>query len=181
MPTTAPLHSMRKKGITSNRGFTLLIAALIASVVLALAVAIFSIAFKQITLSGMGRDSQFAFYAADTGAECALYLDVRYQYFGIRPVGAPPIPPNLSCAGTPIQTYPDPSDTTIGNIWRFHFNVSITGSDRCVDIWVNKADSPRTTIHADGYNVPCGSTLNPDRSVNISNPRALQRSVELHY
>jgi predicted butyrate kinase (DUF1464 family) len=30
-----------------------------------------------VILSTFGRDSQYAFYAADAGAECALYLDFR--------------------------------------------------------------------------------------------------------
>ncbi len=63
----------------TKRGFTLLLAALVASIVLALGSSIFTIAKKQITLSSLGRDSQFAFYAADTVAECALYYDVRFS------------------------------------------------------------------------------------------------------
>ena len=34
-------------------------------------------------LSGTGRDSQFAFYAADVGAECALYWDLKHHVFVI--------------------------------------------------------------------------------------------------
>ncbi len=64
-----------------QRGFTLLLAALVASIVLALGSSIFTIAKKQVTLSSLGRDSQFAFYAADTAAECALYYDVRLSSF----------------------------------------------------------------------------------------------------
>lgn len=67
-------YSLHEEG---QRGFTLLLAALVASIVLSLGAAIYSIAFKQVTLSSIGRDSQFAFYAADTLAECALYYDVR--------------------------------------------------------------------------------------------------------
>src|SRR3990167_4752401 len=65
-----------------ERGFTLLLAALVASIVLALGASIFGVAQKELTLSSIGRDSQFAFYAADTGAECALYWDFRHQAFG---------------------------------------------------------------------------------------------------
>lgn len=66
---------------SKERGFTLLLAALVASIVLALGTAIYSIAIKQLTLSSLGRDSQFAFYAADTMAECALYNDIRLGAF----------------------------------------------------------------------------------------------------
>lgn len=72
-----------------SRGFTLLLAALVASIVLALGAAIYSIAFKQVSLSSIGRDSQFAFYAADTIAECVLYWDVARSHFT---TSTPPLP-----------------------------------------------------------------------------------------
>jgi len=72
-------HAHTKKN-TGSRGFTLLLAALVASIVLALGTSIYEIATKEVQLSSLGRDSQFAFYAADTAAECALYWDFRYNY-----------------------------------------------------------------------------------------------------
>ena len=81
-----------------ERGFTLLLAALVASVVLALGTSIFSLVQKEITLSSIGRDSQFAFYAADTGVECALYWDARHQIF------ADEVPPSEITCDT--QTVP---------------------------------------------------------------------------
>ena len=65
----------------NSRGFTLLLAALISSVVLSLGAAIYQLAVKELELSSLGRDSQYAFFAADTGAECALYWDIRFGYF----------------------------------------------------------------------------------------------------
>src|SRR5580692_686203 len=70
------------RNVRFKRGFALLIAALVASVVLLLASAIYDIAQKQVTLASISEQSQYAFYAADTGAECALYWDDRFQYFG---------------------------------------------------------------------------------------------------
>lgn len=58
-----------------EQGFTVLFATLVGSLVLAIGLAILSITLKQITLASAGRQSQLAFYAADAGAECALYLD----------------------------------------------------------------------------------------------------------
>ncbi len=57
------------------RGFVLLYAVMTASIVLAVGVSIISIALKQLSIANLGRESQYAFYAANTGAECALYLD----------------------------------------------------------------------------------------------------------
>jgi hypothetical protein len=56
-------------------GFVLLYAVMTSTIVLAVGVSIISIALKQLTISTLGRESQYAFYAANTGAECALYWD----------------------------------------------------------------------------------------------------------
>src|SRR4051812_44341832 len=66
----------------TQRGFTLLLAALTASIALSMGASIFLIAKKEVTLSSLGRDSQYAFYSADQAAECALYWDLRWNYFG---------------------------------------------------------------------------------------------------
>lgn len=60
-------------------GFALLVATLVSGLFLAISAVIFQIAYLQLLLSSTGRDSQFAFYAADTGAECALYWDRKYS------------------------------------------------------------------------------------------------------
>lgn len=81
-----------------EKGFTLLLAALIASIVLSLGVSIAGLIQKELILSSTGRDSQFAFYAADSGAECALYWDVRKRVFS----SASP-PSDIACT---FQTIP---------------------------------------------------------------------------
>lgn len=58
-----------------KKGFSVLFASLTGSLVLAIGLAILSITIKQITLASAGRESQLAFYSADTGIECALFLD----------------------------------------------------------------------------------------------------------
>jgi hypothetical protein len=49
--------------------------------VLVLGLSIAVIVRKSVALSSIGRDSQFAFYMADSGAECALFWDVREEHF----------------------------------------------------------------------------------------------------
>lgn len=70
------LFTMHSK-LSTNKGFTLLFAVLVSVLVLAVGASIISIALKQVVLSGAGRESQFAFYAANTGLECALYWDLH--------------------------------------------------------------------------------------------------------
>ncbi len=59
----------------TRAGFTLLFAALVGSLVIAVGIAILDITLKQLSLSAAGRESQQAFFSADAGTECALYLD----------------------------------------------------------------------------------------------------------
>lgn len=70
-------HVSQSRGgrASAPRGFVLLYAVVISTLVLAVGISIISIATKQVAISGLGRESQFAFYAANTGTECALFWD----------------------------------------------------------------------------------------------------------
>lgn len=168
-------HLYASLGHSGERGFTLLLAALVSSIVLALGASIFTLAQKEITLSSLGRDSQFAFYAADTAVECALYWDFRYSYFGTSsPPGIDP-----TCDGQTLNatgrsdTYPYTMTSAamelfqdVQPIGHFCTQVSVTKS-------LDASSAVRTVIHADGYSVGCDSIE--------TSSRTLQRSVELRY
>ena len=165
---------MNRKKATGNRqrraqrGFTLLLAALVASIVLALGTSIFQLAQKELTLSSIGRDSQYAFYAADTGVECALYWDTRFQTF---PTTTPAVK-NINCDNQSITTASEGLGNTITSTFRFEPN------GFCVDVTVEKTRTPsqntiHTSIRANGYSAHCNSLT--------TYPRLLQRSVELNY
>ena len=130
----------------------------------------FAITKKEVILSSLGRDSQFAFYAADTGVECALFWDVRYGYFGIT---APPgvVPPDPRCDTQSLNA----SGRTGSYPQTMSFRFEPGG--RCVDVTVAKTQNivtqvVSTTIHADGYNTSCAG---------LDNQGTLQRSVEIQY
>ena len=148
----------------SERGFTLMLAALVASVALALGTAIFSLAQKELTLSSVGRDSQFAFYAADSGAECALYWDIRFQLFPTTTAQAK----QLTCDSEQKTTSASNVNGKIVSTFEYEPN------GYCAKVTVTKSNvNPRTVIDVDGYNTTCG---------NISaSSRSLERSVELKY
>lgn len=159
-----------------QRGFTLLLAALVSSIVLALGASIFALAQKEVTLSSIGRDSQFAFYAADAAAECALYWDFRFNYFATStPLDVVPTCDGQALnASPPSSEYPYTMESEKINIFQ---DVSPIGNF-CVQIFVTKSIDPatsalRTVIHADGYSVNCATIQ--------TSSRALQRSVELRY
>ncbi|HTK33373.1 MAG TPA: hypothetical protein VL335_02405 [Candidatus Paceibacterota bacterium] len=56
----------------SEKGYTLLFAVIVSVLVLSIAAFILSVSRKQAILSSSARDSVYAFYAADSGLECAL-------------------------------------------------------------------------------------------------------------
>ena len=151
---------------SEEKGFTLLLAALVASVVIVLGAAIFSLAQKELTLSSIGRDSQFAFYAADTGAECALYWDVQHRYFA-------PTTPSVTptCDGETLVMSGHSPTLPYTVTFRFEPN------GYCVDVAVEKSLGPTgatvTIIRADGFSTAC--------SLLEVSPRTLQRSVELAF
>ncbi len=155
----------------NRRGFTILLAALIASLVLALGISVFSIAQKQLILSSTGRNSLLAFYAADTAAECALYFDMRGAAFdplnAITPINCDDA--NVADPTAIIVTHtPDPS------VPADDFSFEFEPNGYCARVLVTKQNvHPRTTIHADGFSVPC-------EEIEVSG-RSLQRSVELTY
>ena len=165
------------KKITDNRGFTLLLAALVASIALSLGASIYNIVQKQLILSSLGRDSQFAFYAADMATECALYWDVRTDKSGGHTLWASTTPPTaVMCEGQNASTtlvYAAPTST-----FTFQYQPSGSSVGNCAQVnvykvWVPSTQSIRTIIHADGFNTTCAA-------VN-TNPQVLQRSVELNY
>lgn len=193
-------HSIWSR-VKERRGFTLLLAALIASIVLSIGASIFTIASKQIILSATGRDSQFAFYAADSAAECALYWDIRYQYFATTsPAG---VTPTCDLSGPVGSGTPQPINATGRNegatsdypqtmTFQSEFFKKSNGNGYCVYVCVTKLRSTdpdqttacgkvshptlsgvKTVINANGYSVPCNQITTSET--------ALQRSVELQY
>lgn len=57
---------------SSQKGYTLLFAVIVSVLLLSIAAFILSVSRKQFILSSSARDSIYAFYAADSGLECAL-------------------------------------------------------------------------------------------------------------
>lgn len=66
------------------QGFTIFFAMLVASLCLAVGVAIYDLTVRELDLSATVSQSQYAIYAADSGAECALYWDLKCSLGGCR-------------------------------------------------------------------------------------------------
>ena len=66
------------KNKMKNKGFTLLLSLLVVSVILSVGLGVSNIMIKELKLSGLGRESQVAFYAADTGVECFFFWEIKH-------------------------------------------------------------------------------------------------------
>src|SRR3989338_7920619 len=78
---------------SKKRGFALLIAVIVSTIILTIGLSIINTALKEIILASTVRNSLTSFYIADTGAGCALYWDnIRGNFEKVSgfTVGSPP-------------------------------------------------------------------------------------------
>lgn len=64
--------------LVGSRGFALFFAALISAVILSIAASMYDITRREFNITQVETQSQYAIYAADAGAECALYWDHKF-------------------------------------------------------------------------------------------------------
>ena len=152
----------------SQRGFTLLLAVLISSILIAIGSAIFNILSKEIILSSSGRESQFAFFAADTGIECALYWDTKQNAFATTSALT-----QVACGGGLADLTRTSGGTLLRPTYTTAFSFPLNGgvANPCITVTVTKTFYPtETVIASQGYNT-CVTT----------NPLRLERAIRVQY
>lgn len=179
-----------KKNFKSQKntqgGFVALFAVLLSVIVLAIAIGISSISYKEIILSSSARDGNTAFFAADTGAECALYYDLNQTQM----VFVSGNSPTISCAGETGINVPE-SIINLGtsgnsNVSRFTFDLPLGAS--CARVQVLKkvvSDdglSELTRIESKGYNADC-DTVNSliFSGASLEQSRLVERAIRASY
>ena len=145
------------------RGFTLLMSVLISSILLALGYEIYNLAIKEVALSSSGRESQFAFFAADTGVECALWADSKLDAFATTSDII-----ELDC-GTATSTL---SRATVGDdyITTFDMTTGAGTKTQCSTIVVTRKLPKKTVIESFGHN-----------TCILTNPLRLERAIRVTY
>lgn len=176
-----------------NAGFTILIAIVIASIVIAIALSIMGIVMKQLTLAGIARESEIAFQAANAGAECIRFFDISDSHGNTLDVpgngSAQASAATVTClSGSPVSnsngpvasgdeqlftwTWDSDSICTDVSVYKFY---SSTG-DEDMDPLITDRDCPEgvecTIIKARGYNAPCSA---------ISSSRVVERELTVIY
>jgi Tfp pilus assembly protein PilX len=181
---------------SKKEGFSMLFAVLASSLVLSIGLSIFNLTLKEIALSSSGRESQFSFYAADSGSECALYWDVKDTNTNIFATSSAyasrnPSNPAPECGSdnqainvspvTTVYSPAPPAPTPTSATTQFQFDVykpgDVTASKYCARVKVIKTDVgglTETVIESRGYNNSCGS-------MSVSDPNRVERALRIKY
>lgn len=159
-----------------NAGFTLLIAIIFMSVMLTFGLALGSLGYKQEVLASSAIESQYAFYAADTGLECALYFDQQRNFFDYASHDASHPPTLITCSGATATQLSYSYDATQLVVKERVSLDADTTHPRCADVTVYKPASAGTTyLFSQGYDVPCSTVESP------SGARFVSRGINAHY
>lgn len=169
----AKLNNMNIKKILKNKnqkGYAILFTVVIVSAISVITAGLSNTAYKQLVLSSLAKDSQSAFYQADTASDCALYID--------RIIGTSN-PPNVLTTGGSWTCGGTTMDVTVpvagGNYTVYPTSANQTSSDPCfrIDVTKDLISNPgvvKTRISAKGYNI-----------CNKNNLRTVEREVVVNF
>ena len=157
-----------------QKGVAMLFSILLTSGLLLIALGISNIAYREAVFAVEARDSDRAFFAADNGMECGLYLDG----LGTFASGATVTP---SCNGTTVA-YSMTGGSATTPIEQFIIN---TGNNTCAQVTVDKtitiAGSPGTEVTSYGFNVPPSGASTTACFTGTPNARTVSRALKADY
>ena len=161
---------MRYFSSHNQNGFVILFAVLISSMILLIGVGMFRISIKETILSSTARESTIAFFAADTGMECALYHQIKQGAFpSAIPAGTPSQSSSVDCNDqTPSIT------SSPGQQFVYEFALALDNT-ACTRVTVDRSNPASVFIQAQGFNICDGDE--PD----VENPLLLERVLEVRY
>ena len=151
----------------------ILFAVTLSSILLAIALGVANIALKEIRFGTSAKDTSNAFFASDTGIECALLGDKTFASSPFKPTGGAS---SIECLGGNVSIN--------GNYPSFNFVVSGLGSSgqSCANVTifkdeVIKAPAVVTTVVSKGYNIQDVG----DPTCSSSNPNRVEREIKVTY
>ncbi len=136
-----------------KKGITLILAVLVSSLALTLGMGVFTLLFSQIEFSGVAKESTVAFYAADSGVECALFWDINHDSFATSSIST------INC---------DEDSFEVGGSSGLSVFTLPLGNGSCANVEVEKSDN-FTVITSLGENF-CGvvSSKTVQRGLRVS-------------
>ncbi|MEX0910036.1 MAG: pilus assembly PilX N-terminal domain-containing protein [Candidatus Paceibacterota bacterium] len=151
-----------QKRSLGKRGITLLVALLVMNVLLAVGLSISNLSYKSLRLSSSGEDTQYAYYAAEAGFECAQYHDKNVAFSnGVT---------EIECNGESLSVTTTTSPTSDFDV--YSFTLPFLDETYCARLTVQKPDDDTgqpTIIETRGYN-----TCNEDA------PSIVERGIRIY-
>lgn len=162
----------------TEKGYVALFAVLVASIILSMALGIANISLKELNFTATAKESSFAFFAADTGSECALYSDRDLMLFEGNPPSVTMNCRDQNLLGNSASLSPFEGG---GVIYTFP---ALTLDRGCVLVTVvkdneidpNDSNILGTRVTAKGYNTSCTQVAN-----NPKPPSLVERVLEYTY
>ncbi len=180
-----------------KRGFTIFFAVLVASLAMSVGLAIYDLLIRELALSQVAAQSQYAIYAADTGAECALYWDSKFSSVTDTDMSAfatssETAAGDLASAGEALCNGQDitagsiisnfsnlPSNGNTGwaivsdtnqAVTTFQISIGAALTSPCAQVVVTKVGNPSaTTVVSHGYNTCSGGgVVRIERALQVS-------------
>lgn len=154
----------KNKKYSTERGYAILYSVVIISIIMTIAIGLSNSVNKQLTLSSVARDSQAAFYQADTALECALSIQFKHYPY--------PTDSTFNCGlksdGSSV-TLTALEDVPGSGIFRIVPDVS---SGPCFDLYVDESNPTpdNRIIKANGYS-----------ECNSSSTNRVERTFEVRY
>lgn len=180
------LHENKKTQNIGDRGFVILFAMLISTIMLLITSGIFNVVQKQVVLSSYSRESQRAFYAADAALECALYYDISPTIVQTSfPIDGTTLA-TMSCAGEDFEIESLGSTDQYDHSFAFRYFNNSDDSMGCAYVFVEKSEAGgvfdiRAT--AAGFNSCIPDTVSgyDFKRPNFDDPTLLERRVTIEY
>lgn len=169
---------MNFKKYKNEGGFAMIFTVLIMSLILSITLGMSNIVFKQRLLSGLVRDSQIAFYQADTGSECGLLQDYKLSKFAngiISDRSNPNYNAEFACGNKTMRFSTNPVDyngvvpAPNNNYFIFQQQEAGANPDKpCFTIVFDKRDPSKNVVDSRGYNI-CGPNIRQvERAIKVS-------------
>ena len=149
-----------------NQGFTLFVAIIIMATLMLIAAGIVNLAVRQTLISNAARESQYAFYAADTGIECVLFWDIQ------NPSGVSAFSTSTGATIHCNRNVDNPGNEWVvgGNETSVINRIDFAPDPYCAIVTVTKEDDGSTKVESKGYN-----TCSPVA------PRRVERAIRATY
>ena len=184
----------------NERGFVLYLSILLSGLAISVGLFMLNVTQREVLFSGYARAADNAFYAAETGAECALYWDLvgvnkRTAFPQVLSDGEAFLGqlicdpswteaeagPGASAPVVTAATGPSGGGILGSATTAFDFNVMVNGQGYCASVVVTKVLSAAggvfTSITSSGYSVDCASI----GSSGTTDTDRFRRTVRLSY